>query len=102
MSQNNPPPKPRFHLMIDIGASELPRLLHRLREEADALSRGLEGQASLGEGHFRGFWGGAGTHGHYEITDAGGPSAEVYDQQLLAWRDRKREEREAKQGKATP
>lgn len=94
MSQNKPPPKPRFHLVIDIGASELPCLLHRLRNEADALSRCLEGQASLGEGHFRGFWGGAGTHGHYEITDAGGPSADEYDRQLLEWRRREQSEKE--------
>ena len=95
MTMQNPPPKSRFHLELDIGASELPRLTRRLAEWAAQMHDLLDGRDDVPENWTRqrwyaGFWGGAGTHGHYEITDAGGPSEAEFDAQLEAWMGQER------------
>ena len=71
------PPLPTFELVLSIGACDWTDLVHRLREEAEHIAK--HGPAC------RAVWGGAGTHGHVEITHRPEVTRESYEKELHEW-----------------
>jgi hypothetical protein len=95
-----PIPKARFHMTLEIDASELRHLVAALRQKAFDL-HGLEelgAESAFTNGRFDGAWGGGGSNGHYMITDAGGPTEEEYNRQLQVWMEQRRAEKAGEGG----
>lgn len=84
------PPQAIIRVVIDIGGETWPDIMHRLQGLINDAERegGGEIQTRL--------WGGAGTHGHVEVTKRDdGCTPEQYEAELEAWFQERKTEKEA-------
>jgi hypothetical protein len=89
----DPPPRHRVEFELKCGAEsrkDLARQLEQLAFEIDAGK--LNGPT--------GAWGGCGTSGHYSFNEDATIEAEAYRLSLMAWSERRRQERAAREASA--
>lgn len=89
---DDPPPRSRVEFRLSVGAESRERLAQVLEDLADRIRHSPNHHHPI---EASGLWGGAGSHGHHELSEHEGVSKEAYEAELQAWSQRHRWKRQA-------